>query len=227
MPVVPALVLTAPSAPRRLRQPMRLCRDDSPAKPSTLTEKVCRACGRLKSVEQFCRSARNADGRGSYCRDCDRTRSNDRLAAKQAGNQHGVIANEQHRECKECRITKPTSEFYRQSRGSGGLNPRCKSCVSKSGKENYRKSAGRTLIFEYLLTHPCVDCGESDPVVLEFDHRPGEVKVFTIGNPASRSRRMLDLLLIEIAKCDIRCANCHRRRTAKERGFWLDKLENK
>jgi hypothetical protein len=69
----------------------------------------------------------------------------------------------------------------------------------------------------YLLNHPCVDCGEADPVVLEFDHVRG-IKV------ASVSRMVnivvaLPLLKAEIAKCEVRCANCHRRRTARTLGW--------
>lgn len=63
----------------------------------------------------------------------------------------------------------------------------------------------------YLCNHPCVDCGESDPVVLEFDHVRGE-KVANVANlisGAGKFQRLMD----EIAKCDVRCANCHRRKT--------------
>ena len=65
--------------------------------------------------------------------------------------------------------------------------------------------------FVYVGTHPCFDCGESDPVVLEFDHQ-GE-KLFTIGQDL-RDRNWPSLL-DEIAKCEVVCANCHRRRTAR------------
>ena len=67
----------------------------------------------------------------------------------------------------------------------------------------------------FLREHPCVDCGESDPVVLEFDHL-GDKK-FGIAD-GIRNRNWQDVL-DEIAKCEVVCANCHRRRTAKRGGF--------
>ena len=67
----------------------------------------------------------------------------------------------------------------------------------------------------YLRNHPCIDCGESDPIVLDFDHRDGTEKyrgvsdIVTCGLPIYR-------VIAEIEKCDVRCANCHRRRHAQE-----------
>jgi len=74
------------------------------------------------------------------------------------------------------------------------------------------------LVFDYLLTHPCVDCGESDPIVLEFDHVRGDKK-----RPLAKLiRQGLSARTIEdeIAKCDVRCANCHRRKTALALGWF-------
>jgi hypothetical protein len=62
---------------------------------------------------------------------------------------------------------------------------------------------------------PCVDCGESDPRVLEFDHLRD--KSFGIAN-GLRDHNW-QAVLDEIAKCDVVCANCHRRRTAQRAGF--------
>lgn len=64
-----------------------------------------------------------------------------------------------------------------------------------------------------------MDCGEKDPVVLEFDHIDPAAKSFEIGN-MTRIGWGLERLLAEAEKCDVVCANCHRRRTAKQ--FWLD-----
>ena len=72
-------------------------------------------------------------------------------------------------------------------------------------------------VWDYLLAHPCVDCGETDPIVLEFDHVRGE-KVFALSNMVQR-QFSLAKLDAEIAKCEVRCANCHKRKTAREQGW--------
>jgi hypothetical protein len=70
---------------------------------------------------------------------------------------------------------------------------------------------GMLLVREYLETHPCVDCGESDPRTLDFDH-VGE-KNFTIGNALTTRGVDLDILAKEISLCEVRCSNCHRKKT--------------
>src|SRR5208282_1255860 len=62
-------------------------------------------------------------------------------------------------------------------------------------------------IREYLLVHPCIDCGEPDPVVLEFDHRVPADRTCSVHRCNSFFAREK-----EIAKCDVRCCNCHTRR---------------
>jgi hypothetical protein len=75
----------------------------------------------------------------------------------------------------------------------------------------YRKR-NREWLQEYLGSQSCVDCGLDDSDVLEFDHVRGE-KRFTIGDRMTYS---LDTLKDEIAKCDVRCCNCHRKRHRRE-----------
>ena len=79
------------------------------------------------------------------------------------------------------------------------------------------KAQVRGWLLAYLLEHPCIDCGEADPVVLEFDHREGERKLFNIGESIRRSYG-LARVQAEVAKCDVRCANCHRRKTYRDAG---------
>jgi len=73
-------------------------------------------------------------------------------------------------------------------------------------------------VMAYLDEHPCVDCGEADPVVLEFDHVRGK-KVASVSLMV-REVRSWALIEAEIAKCDVRCANCHRRVTARRAGWY-------
>lgn len=73
------------------------------------------------------------------------------------------------------------------------------------------------LVRAHLEAHPCVDCGERDIAVLEFDHVRG-VKRAEVSLLAVYS---LGAARTEIAKCEVRCGNCHRRKTIRERGHWL------
>lgn len=66
-------------------------------------------------------------------------------------------------------------------------------------------------IRQYLQTHPCVDCGEKDPVVLDFDHKNPDEKVDSISH-LRHGRATWEDIWAEIQKCEVRCANCHRKK---------------
>ena len=86
---------------------------------------------------------------------------------------------------------------------------------SAAARDAHRQKV-RDHILKHLQENPCVDCGEGDPIVLEFDHRRD--KEFNIANAVNLGvgvKRLED----EIAKCDVRCANCHRRKTYREQGL--------
>ena len=125
--------------------------------------------------------------------------------------------------CSKCRLDKPESEFGKKG---SGLQPWCRSCNAirsrqyySENKEKHRrvviernkkiKKENQQKFLEYLRTHPCVDCGVDDLVVLELDHlRDKEHNVTTMFSGYSWNR-----ILKEINKCEVVCANCHRRRT--------------
>jgi hypothetical protein len=69
----------------------------------------------------------------------------------------------------------------------------------------------RAHVLAFLKEHPCVDCGEDDLRVLEFDHVRG-VKLAAV-TKLMYQKRPLAILQVEIAKCEVRCANCHRKKT--------------
>ncbi len=136
------------------------------------------------------------------------------------------------RRCGACGETKPVEEFNWRRKQKGQRDNMCRPCRAKYKQEHYatnrqryidnaglrRKRIGEErmqMLVAYLREHPCVDCGESDVLVLEFDHL-GD-KEFSIGG-AFRDRS-LQAILDEMAKCEVVCANCHRRRTATRGGY--------
>jgi hypothetical protein len=142
-------------------------------------------------------------------------------------------------QCPVCKEIKPRSEFYswQGSFNETKYSGYCKVCQSTRGKTYYAKRSRsrkymekrrveqRTkrrrngyFVIDYLRSHPCVDCGEADPVVLDFDHRDPATKLYSICHLISGCRG-LDVIIAEIAKCDVRCSNCHRRKTAREQGW--------
>jgi len=64
-----------------------------------------------------------------------------------------------------------------------------------------------------------MDCGEDDPIVLEFDHLPEFEKKFNISHAISGSTRSWRLIKSEIDKCEVVCSNCHKRRTARRGNY--------
>jgi hypothetical protein len=70
-------------------------------------------------------------------------------------------------------------------------------------------------LWQYLLEHPCVDCGLKDPLVLEFDHVELSAKRLEVNRLVQRGFAW-PTVVEELAKCEVRCANCHRRRTARQ-----------
>jgi len=89
--------------------------------------------------------------------------------------------------------------------------------VDQARQRKQAQALARTgYLLAFLAHHPCCVCGESDALVLEFDHLRD--KRFDIG--AALSYRNWQSILDEIDKCEVECANCHRRRTARRQG-WL------
>jgi hypothetical protein len=141
--------------------------------------------------------------------------------------------------CSKCKTDYPApldDHFNKKAQAKDGYQSWCKKCLAlkrkdiyQNDKEYYKEKARRhnaeyykrnsRFIFDYLKTHPCIDCGESDPVVLEFDHRSDVEKHHNVSEMHTLS---LEKIKEEIAKCDVRCANCHRRKTAIQFGWYRD-----
>ncbi len=134
------------------------------------------------------------------------------------------------RQCAKCKKTKPISQFSFKIKNLGLRHYQCKKCtrgvirrhyynhknyyLNKTKKRNaeYRLEMNQ-FITEYLSHHPCIDCKETDLRVLEFDHKRDKLVAVS---SLIRRRRPLQIIKDEIEKCEVRCANCHRRKTAKD-----------
>ena len=111
--------------------------------------------------------------------------------------------------CTQCGEYKNVAEFGWVNKREGWKQSKCRHCNRKRNKEAYAKR--KAPIIEYLKNNPCVDCGESDWRVLEFDHVKGE-KLYNVSEMwkiAGGQQVRLKLLSEEIAKCEIRCKNHH------------------
>lgn len=130
--------------------------------------------------------------------------------------------------CTICKSEKELSEFNKNSTRKDGLNNICKTCSQNKSKQYYKKNKqkhvqsirvrnrlqvqrNQNFVIRFLKRKKCCDCLESDIRVLEFDHVRG-VKHKDVSILVSTAY-CLQTLKEEIRKCDIVCANCHRKRT--------------
>lgn len=84
----------------------------------------------------------------------------------------------------------------------------------------------RIWIIGYKAAHGCADCGEKDPRCLDLDHDDAATKDERLKWKINGKRRGMERLSWqdlkdEVAKCTVRCANCHRKRTAVQFGWKL------
>lgn len=190
----------------------------------------CHRCCLTKATGAF--DVRADTGRSrSICRECRRAYQRSRYAPapprpqRLAGGPSNVLR------CTRCGLEKTLDQFPPVRRGEPRLQSWCRACFAEVNERNYqpyyerertriqRRLAGhraeiRRQMVEYLLEHPCVDCGLTDIVVLEFDHIADKVgDVSTLAG----SGRTWARITAEIEKCEVRCANCHRKKTAERR----------
>jgi hypothetical protein len=132
------------------------------------------------------------------------------------------------KQCTGCGIQKSSEDFFFKNIAKGRRHARCKTCQQRYYREYYHRTPhlirwqvartrryrirNRAHVDEYLRRHSCVDCGLADPLVLEFDHVIG-IKRASVSTLA-RQALPIETIDAEIRKCEVRCANCHRRRTA-------------
>lgn len=136
--------------------------------------------------------------------------------------------------CGKCKNEKKVDQFNFKNKKLNIRSQTCRDCSKAALREHYRKNKtyylekahkrnkkiideNQKFLLEYLASHPCVDCGEKDPIVLEFDHVKNK---FENVSEMLKLKYSMKRLSEEINKCEVRCANCHRRKTAKDHQWY-------
>jgi hypothetical protein len=139
------------------------------------------------------------------------------------------------KQCSICKVDKALEEF---SLKLGKHTNRCKPCNNEYFKKWYTNNKDKQIarvknnekknkilaykfLFEYFKNNPCIDCGETNPIVLEFDHVKG-IKNENISSLLANGHT-IKRLKKEIELCEVRCANCHRIKTAYQFNWWITK----
>ena len=136
--------------------------------------------------------------------------------------------------CSGCDEDLPLDSFGPNRARRDGLQAHCRECRVTYSRTYYERTKARyadaralasarakqvaiDFVHQYLASHPCVDCGNRDLRVLEFDH---------LGDKEYNVSQLLNggfsptAIAAEIEKCDVVCANYHRIRTYSRGGSW-------
>ena len=144
--------------------------------------------------------------------------------------------------CSKCELEKPLDKFFWRNKNKNVKHSQCKECyrLGRNQEEHYVKykaeyisraigrkiiktSENRMKLLEYFKTHHCIVCGESNPIVLDFDHREQSEKTLSISEMIYHHN--WEAIEKEISKCDVLCANHHRIRTSKQLGWWYEHIK--
>jgi hypothetical protein len=138
--------------------------------------------------------------------------------------------------CRVCKLEKNLTEFNKKTGTIDGLQSECRECgkirsrlqyeknkpkmvVQSSENKNKRRAEYRSKFYAILSESCCVDCGNDNPLVLEFDHIETNEKIHGLSKMIHDGYAW-EKIIKEIDKCVCRCANCHRIKTAKEQGWY-------
>lgn len=150
------------------------------------------------------------------------------------------------RECKVCHEKYPVTTQYwyfvkytkKDQTVSSYPAANCKKCARVKACERQRRELNKILKQRYDRNYtqeavrnrrmwlaslkaniPCKDCNTCFPVVcMDWDHKDPKTKLFSLSNAVAR-KMARELILAEIAKCELVCSNCHRIRTAQQLNY--------
>jgi hypothetical protein len=183
--------MNAPPRSRRRRPPA--------ASVTPLTPIWCPGCSRTRPARDFNRETRRFSGLSGRCRECqaaERREPASRARTKERNRRRWAKADYRAK----------STEWQRQRRERLGT-------THDLTKARHRLQA---IVRAWKSAHPCEDCGYADIRALDADHRDPESKVAAVARLVQLTcseERLRD----ELAKCESRCARCHRLRTQSQR----------
>jgi hypothetical protein len=142
--------------------------------------KWCRGCEAIKPVAAFAVHRSRPDGRQVQCRGCQ---AETYRAGREAAGQVVVPRDipDGHKFCRTCRTIKPLVEFSAKPTARDGRLARCKTCVSRVGRQDHlRRKYGLTSAEVDVLRAAqgglCAICGVAPAVHVDHDHATGTVR---------------------------------------------------
>ena len=166
-----------------------------------MEDRTCNSCGQLKPLQKFRKIVKR--GKTYYAHTCEKCFRERRLdKAREAALRWA----HNHRE----EVTNYARKWWRA---------RPEEARKRTAHESRLRVRERNFNYlrEFLSKHPCTMCGVTDIEVLEFDHLDPKEKEYNISH-LTGATYSLEKIQKEIKKCQVLCANCHRKKTFKERG---------
>lgn len=134
--------------------------------------------------------------------------------------------------CTRCLEEQSLENFSFKLKALGVRQPRCKKCQAVYGKTHYlansakykksSKNANPSLkrrnsiwVHAQKVGKPCTDCHRKFPAIcMDFDHVDSRNKEYCVSVLVATCAS-IKRIMMEIAKCELVCSNCHRIRTYK------------
>lgn len=137
--------------------------------------------------------------------------------------------------CPGCDTEKSREDFHTHAKRSDGLQVYCKLCKSKRSRASFKKhpekavlqakrnkynrAANREYVSRYKSAKGCMFCGENHPIALDLHHLNPAMKDSAVSAMLYNCKARID---VEIQKCVVLCANCHRKHHAGVDGYEIN-----
>lgn len=121
--------------------------------------------------------------------------------------------------CRTCETTRKKAEYEANPDAARAYNrehmQQWRAANKERNNRNWTELRKSKKVWLDSLKTGCTKCGETHIACLEFHHRDPKSKITEIS--LSVARWSINRIKTEIAKCDLLCANCHRKLHATER----------